>query len=70
MIFALCLGNKIVVPQMTVAEAMVELCEKKRNHTAYEVIAVAQDEILGTVDLQDGNLVVTYYEDNSKEVVK
>lgn len=70
--FALCVGSKIVIPEMTKAEAMVEVCQINSNpglqHAGYEVIAVDGDYILGSVHFTKDSELAVY--DNSGEVVK
>lgn len=70
--FALCVGHKIVIPEMTKAEAMVEVCQIKGNpglqHAGYEVIAMDGDSIVGTVHFSPASELAVY--DNSGELVQ
>lgn len=62
--FALCVGHKIVIPEMTPAEAMVEVCAINTNpglqHAGYEVIAIDGDDIVGTVHFSKGSELAVY----------
>lgn len=53
-------GSKVVIPEMTAAEAMVELCQIHQAKTKlYAVVAFKGDDVVGTVDLDDGDLLLS-----------
>lgn len=65
--FALCVGSRIVIPEMTVAEAMVEVCQINSNpglqHAGYEVVAIDGDTIIGSVHFNQSSKLAVYAED-------